>query len=67
MIMCMLLLSGLHDLASECLYVIGCVQNLKSRMLLSACDKGYLAVSWCTVFHLINVSLTKTVYHISSN
>ncbi|XP_041348341.1 leucine-rich repeat serine/threonine-protein kinase 2-like isoform X2 [Gigantopelta aegis] len=40
---------GLHDLASECLYVIGCVQNLKSRMLLSACDKGYLAGVECLV------------------
>ncbi|XP_046544491.1 leucine-rich repeat serine/threonine-protein kinase 2-like [Haliotis rubra] len=38
---------GLHDLASECLYVIGCVQNFKSRMLLCACKNGFLAGVEC--------------------
>ncbi|KAK6177346.1 hypothetical protein SNE40_015465 [Patella caerulea] len=38
---------GLHDLASECLYVIGCEQNLKSSMLLAACAKGFLAGVEC--------------------
>ncbi|KAK3762803.1 hypothetical protein RRG08_040498 [Elysia crispata] len=38
---------GLHDLASECLYVIGIEQDLKSRMLLAACSKGFIAGAEC--------------------
>ena len=37
--------TGLHDLASECLYVIGIEQDLKSRMLVAACSKGFVTVS----------------------
>ncbi|XP_055882524.1 leucine-rich repeat serine/threonine-protein kinase 2-like isoform X3 [Biomphalaria glabrata] len=40
---------GLHDLASECLYVIGIEQDLKSRMLLTACSKGFLAGAECLI------------------
>ena len=37
--------TGLHDLASECLYVIGIEQDLKSKMLVAACSKGFITVS----------------------
>ncbi|GFO07401.1 leucine-rich repeat serine/threonine-protein kinase 2, partial [Plakobranchus ocellatus] len=40
---------GLHDLASECLYVIGIEQDLKSRMLLAACSKGFIAGAECLI------------------
>ncbi|GFR73438.1 leucine-rich repeat serine/threonine-protein kinase 2-like [Elysia marginata] len=40
---------GLHDLASECLYVIGIEQDLKSRMLLAACCKGFIAGAECLI------------------
>ncbi|XP_025107353.1 leucine-rich repeat serine/threonine-protein kinase 2-like isoform X2 [Pomacea canaliculata] len=40
---------GLHDLASECLYVIGIEQDLKSRMLVSACSKGFLSGAECLI------------------
>ncbi|XP_059152219.1 leucine-rich repeat serine/threonine-protein kinase 2-like [Physella acuta] len=40
---------GLHDLASECLYVIGIEQDLKSRMLLTACTKGFIAGAECLI------------------
>ena len=38
-------LPGLHDLASECLFVLSCVRNLKSQMLRTACAKGMMRVS----------------------
>ncbi|KAK7465037.1 hypothetical protein BaRGS_00037776 [Batillaria attramentaria] len=40
---------GLHDLASECLYVIGIEQDLKSRMLVAACSKGYISGVECLI------------------
>ncbi|KAH9504825.1 hypothetical protein Btru_062039 [Bulinus truncatus] len=40
---------GLHDLASECLYVIGIERDLKSRMLLTACSKGFLSGAECLI------------------
>ncbi|CAG5133127.1 unnamed protein product, partial [Candidula unifasciata] len=40
---------GLHDLASECLYVLGIEQDLKSRMLRAACSKGYIAGAECLI------------------
>ncbi|XP_076447984.1 leucine-rich repeat serine/threonine-protein kinase 2-like [Babylonia areolata] len=33
---------GLQFLASECLYVLGIEQDLKSRMLVAACSKGFI-------------------------
>ncbi|XP_013412529.1 leucine-rich repeat serine/threonine-protein kinase 2-like [Lingula anatina] len=39
----------LLDLASECLYVLSCVRDLKSRMLLTACMKGMLQSVECLV------------------
>ncbi|XP_035828110.1 leucine-rich repeat serine/threonine-protein kinase 2 isoform X2 [Aplysia californica] len=38
---------GLHNLASECLYVLGIEQDLKSRMLLTACSRGFIAGAEC--------------------
>ncbi|XP_033759236.1 leucine-rich repeat serine/threonine-protein kinase 2-like isoform X1 [Pecten maximus] len=36
-----------HDLASECLYVLGLEQVLRSKMLLSACKAGNLPAADC--------------------
>ncbi|XP_070193267.1 leucine-rich repeat serine/threonine-protein kinase 2-like isoform X2 [Littorina saxatilis] len=41
--------TGLHDLASECLYVIGIEQDLKSRMLVAACSKGFFTGAECLI------------------
>ena len=40
------LVSGIHELSSECLFVLSQEQNLKSVMLLSACRNGMLPVSY---------------------
>lgn len=36
--------TGIPDLASECLYNLGTVGNLHSKMLLSMCERGPLEV-----------------------
>ncbi|XP_021358112.1 leucine-rich repeat serine/threonine-protein kinase 2-like [Mizuhopecten yessoensis] len=38
-----------HDLASECLYVLGLEQVLRSKMLLSACNTGNLPAAECLI------------------
>ncbi|CAL1534532.1 unnamed protein product [Lymnaea stagnalis] len=63
---------GLHDLASECLYVIGIEQDLKSRMLLTACSKGFIAGAECLIEVGADVNIgqgsdTPLYYAVSSN
>ncbi|XP_064633559.1 leucine-rich repeat serine/threonine-protein kinase 2-like isoform X2 [Lineus longissimus] len=41
--------TGLYDLATECLHVLGWVRHQTDRLLLSACQKGLLKVVACLV------------------
>lgn len=37
------------DLASECLWFLGCVRDLKPRMLLTACASGLVCAAECLI------------------
>ncbi|XP_053378034.1 leucine-rich repeat serine/threonine-protein kinase 2-like isoform X2 [Mercenaria mercenaria] len=41
--------TGIHELSSECLFVLSQEQNLKSDMLLSACRNGMLPATECLI------------------
>ncbi|XP_060603950.1 leucine-rich repeat serine/threonine-protein kinase 2-like [Ruditapes philippinarum] len=41
--------TGIHELSSECLFVLSQEQNLKSVMLLSACRSGILPATECLI------------------